>query len=178
LLLRDRAYIGVMWGQQRMPVSPITAFSRSVDLTAQTFGYIAQYPVQLYQTVSGLFNHSPRNPSGAVSIVGVGQAAGSIASNASDSPTDRFFMLLYLVGALNIALFAFNMIPLPPLDGGHIAGAIYEYLKRGWFRLRGIKGEVTVDTALMAPFATFMFLVLFGTGILLMLVDFINPVQL
>jgi len=178
LLLRDRAYIGVMWSQERTPVTLAAAFSRSVDLTAQTFGYIAQYPVQIYQTVSGLFSNEPRNPNGAVSIVGVGQAAGSIASNSNDSGTDRVFMLLYLVGALNIALFAFNMIPLPPLDGGHIAGAIYEYLKRGWFKLLGRKEKVTVDTALMAPFATFMFLVLFGAGILLMLVDFINPVQL
>jgi Zn-dependent protease len=81
-----------------------------------------------------------------------------------------------LLGSLNLALFAFNMIPLPPLDGGHVAGGLYEYLKRGAYRVLGRKDPGPVDTALMAPVAQFMFLVLLLAGLLMIMVDFINPI--
>jgi membrane-associated protease RseP (regulator of RpoE activity) len=69
------------------------------------------------------------------------------------------------------------MIPLPPLDGGHIAGGIYEYLKRGVFRLLGRKDPGPVDTALMAPVAQVMFIVLFLAGILMVMADLVNPIR-
>jgi Zn-dependent protease len=83
-----------------------------------------------------------------------------------------------LLGSLNLALFAFNMIPLPPLDGGHVAGGVYEYLKRGFYRLTGKKDPGPVDTALMSPIAQFMFMVLLLAGVLMILVDLVNPVKL
>jgi membrane-associated protease RseP (regulator of RpoE activity) len=69
------------------------------------------------------------------------------------------------------------MIPLPPLDGGHIAGGIYEYLKRGAYRLVGKKDPGPVDTALMAPIAQFMFVALFLAGILMIIADSVNPIS-
>jgi membrane-associated protease RseP (regulator of RpoE activity) len=82
-----------------------------------------------------------------------------------------------LLGSLNLALFAFNMIPLPPLDGGHVAGGVYEYLKRGAYRLVGKKDPGPVDTALMAPIAQFMFLALLAAGLLMILADIFNPIS-
>ena len=35
-----------------------------------------------------------------------------------------------LVAGFNLSLFLFNMLPLLPLDGGHIAGALWEALRR------------------------------------------------
>jgi membrane-associated protease RseP (regulator of RpoE activity) len=109
-----------------------------------------------------------RDPAGAVSIVGVVQASTKI---------DSLAYWFYLLGSLNIALFVFNMIPLPPLDGGHIAGGIYEYLKRGVFRLFGKKDPGSVDTALMAPIAQVMFVLLFLAGILMVFADLVNPIS-
>ncbi len=45
--------------------------------------------------------------------------------------------LLSLLASLNMALFVFNLIPLPPLDGGHILGAVYEGVRRQVASLRG-----------------------------------------
>jgi membrane-associated protease RseP (regulator of RpoE activity) len=112
-----------------------------------------------------------------VSIVGVGQAAGELTANSSIDIVDRLVMNLNLLGALNLALFAFNMIPLPPLDGGHIAGALYEYVKRGFYRIAGIRKRATVDTALMAPVATTVFVLLLFAGLAMMLVDIVNPIK-
>jgi membrane-associated protease RseP (regulator of RpoE activity) len=125
-----------------------------------------------------LFTGEERNPTGAVSIIGVGQAAGSITANADSTLADRIYLNLFLIGSLNLALFAFNMIPLPPLDGGHIAGGIYEYLKRGIFRLLGKKDPGYADNALMAPVATLMFFVLLAAGLAMMIVDLVNPLKL
>ena len=176
--LKLRPYLGVQWGTQRMPVAVGTALGSSIAMTGQTLGLIVQFPAQVYNSISSLFGNQPRNPNGAVSIVGVGQAAGAIASNSSASFGDRLLMNLYLIGSLNLALFAFNMIPLPPLDGGHIAGGVYEYLKRGIFRVLGKKDPGIADTALLAPVATAMFLLLLLAGVAMIVVDFVNPLKL
>jgi membrane-associated protease RseP (regulator of RpoE activity) len=108
-------------------------------------------------------------------VVGIGQVAGQVASADGDG-LDKVLSTLMLLGSLNLALFAFNLIPLPPLDGGHVAGGIYEYLKRGAYRLVGKMDPGPVDSALMAPVAQFMFLLLLAAGLLMIMVDFINPI--
>jgi membrane-associated protease RseP (regulator of RpoE activity) len=176
--LKRRAYIGVGFAQKRVPAGIPESISRSFAMAGDTLGMIGGFPQQIYSSLSGLVTGEKRDPNGAVSIVGVGQVAGSITSNADTSWADRIFMNLYLIGSLNLALFAFNMIPLPPLDGGHIAGAVYEYIKRGLFRLFGKKDPGYADTALLAPLATGMFLVLLVAGVAMMLVDLVTPLKL
>ena len=58
--------------------------------------------------------------------------AGDITSadSASYDGLSRFGDLLLLAGSLNMTLFVFNLIPLLPLDGGHLAGATYEALRQ------------------------------------------------
>lgn len=148
-----------------------------ISSVGQTFGFIAQFPQQVYSSVSSLVTGTQRGGDSAISVIGIGQVAGQVSSSAAD-PLDKVFSNLMLIGSLNLALFAFNMIPVPPLDGGHVAGGIYEYLKRGAYRLVGKKDPGRIDTALMAPLAQFMFLLLLLAGVLMIVVDFVNPVKL
>lgn len=160
--------IGVRFENKHVDVGFGEAFGNSVGAVGQTFGVIGNFPSQIYQAAESTFAGKERDPNGAISIVGVAQAS---------SQVDSLAYWLFLLGSLNIALFVFNMIPLPPLDGGHIAGAIYEYLKRGAYRLLGKKDPGPVDTALMAPIAQVMFVVLFLAGILMMFADVVNPIS-
>jgi membrane-associated protease RseP (regulator of RpoE activity) len=160
--------IGVSFEVVQVPAGVGESFSRAGDMVTGTFGLIASFPQQVYSTLETTVTGQDRNPEGAVSILGVAQASSQI---------DSVAYWFYLLGALNIALFAFNMIPLPPLDGGHIAGAVYEYLKRGAFRLVGKKDPGPVDTALMAPIAQVMFFVLLLAGLLMILADVVNPIR-
>ena len=160
--------IGVTFKVEHVDVSFSKALGNSFGAVGETFGMITQFPQQVYRAIESTVTAQPRDPAGAVSIVGVAEASTKI---------DSLAFWLYLLGSLNVALFAFNMIPLPPLDGGHIAGGIYEYLKRGAFRLLGKKDPGSVDTALMAPIAQVMFIVLLLAGVLMMYVDLVNPIN-
>jgi len=161
--------IGVSFAVKQVPAGVGESFARSGDMVTGTFNLIGTFPQQVYSTLSSLVTGSERDPAGAVSILGVAQASTQV---------DSWAYWFYLIGALNIALFVFNMIPLPPLDGGHIAGGIYEYLKRGAYRVLGKKDPGPVDTALMAPIAQFMFLLLLAAGLLMIVADAVNPIRL
>ena len=50
---------------------------------------------------------------------------------------DKLVFLLVLVAGFNFFIGLFNFVPLLPLDGGHIAGALWEAARRGLARLRG-----------------------------------------
>jgi membrane-associated protease RseP (regulator of RpoE activity) len=83
---------------------------------------------------------------------------------------------LLIIASLNFALFAFNMLPLLPLDGGHLAGGVYESIKRGAFRLLKKPDPGPADTALLMPATWVVFILLLGMSLLLITADLINPI--
>ena len=83
-----------------------------------------------------------------------------------------------MLASLNFALFAFNMLPLLPLDGGHLAGAVYESIKKGFYRLRGKPNPGPADTALLMPLTYAVTALLIVLSLILLVVDFVNPLSL
>ena len=177
-LLKERAFVGVRYAVERAPLSIGGSFAAAGQMTTDTLGFIVQFPVQVYDSVAGLVTGAERSPNSAVSILGITQFAGTVTADENSDFADRAFSNLMLLGSLNLALFAFNMIPLPPLDGGHIAGGVYEYLKRGLYRVLGKPDPGYADTALLAPVANLMFLLLLFAGLAMILVDILNPLSL
>lgn len=96
----------------------------------------------------------------------------------TDSFQGRAVMLLSLLASLNIALFVFNMVPLLPLDGGHIAGALWEGVKKTWARLLRRPEPAPVDIAKALPVAYTVAIALIGMTLLLVYADLVNPVRL
>jgi membrane-associated protease RseP (regulator of RpoE activity) len=75
----------------------------------------------------------------------------------SDSAKDGLESTLAFLLTINIALGVFNLIPLLPFDGGHIAIATYERIRE----LRRPKGErYQADIAKMLPLVYGVFAVL------------------
>ena len=113
-------------------------------------------------------------------LVGVGRVAGDVAANDNEGVTivDKVAQLLLLLGSLNLALFVFNMIPLVPLDGGHIASAFWQAIKNRWARARNLARPAPVDVARMMPLAYSVFGVLIVVSLVLVLADIVAPVRL
>lgn len=160
---------------QPLPLSQSLAFVGASVITMA--GFIVQLPYQVYQVALSTLGLAERDPNGAVSIVGVGQLAGEL--TAADIGVDaKLASLLLLLGSLNLVLFVFNLVPLLPLDGGHVLGAIYEGVKRTLGRkIRGVDPG-PIDTARALPLAYFVWLLLISAGLLLILADLVNPITL
>lgn len=144
----------------------------------QTASVFVKIPQKMLGVVSATFGDGQRDANGPVSVVGVGRLAGDVADRHNVSLADKITALLGMLASLNLALFVFNLVPLLPLDGGHIAGAIWEAIKKAWFRWRGIARPAYVDVAKAMPLAygvSLLLIVMFG---LLMYADIVNPIRL
>jgi membrane-associated protease RseP (regulator of RpoE activity) len=172
-----RPLLGILVEPKNVPVPLAEAFAYGLGATGQTFGFILSLPQQVWAVASSTFGLEERNPNGAVSIVGVGQLAGEL-TQAEIPASAKLASLLMLIGALNLALFAFNLIPLLPLDGGHVLGALYESGKRAIGKVVFKKDPGPIDTARALPLAYAVWLVLIAVGLLLMFADVVNPITL
>ena len=129
--------------------------------------------------IPDLFNKNrAHTPAGQVSsVVGVGDITGQIVQAALPWQA-KVSVVLYLVASLNIFVGLFNLLPLLPLDGGHLAVVIFERI-RAWFaRLRGRPDPGLVDIQRLVPLSLLVFAVLVGFGTLLIAADIFNPVHL
>ena len=91
---------------------------------------------------------------------------------------DKVYTMLGMLASLNIALFVFNLVPLLPLDGGHIAGALWEGLRRTFAKLFKRRDPGPVDMAKLMPLTFAVVIVLGGMSVLLMYADIVKPVNL
>ncbi|HKJ11617.1 MAG TPA: site-2 protease family protein [Ornithinimicrobium sp.] len=162
------------------PVSEAPAFVGGA--LAETAGIFLRLPEKLVGVYQAAFGGQERDTEGPMSVVGVGRVAGEVTSSDLGGLTDTFgsrlVLLLSLLASLNIALFVFNMIPLLPLDGGHIAGALWEGVKRTWARVRGRPDPGPVDIAKALPVAYSVAIGLIAMTVLLVYADVVNPIRL
>jgi membrane-associated protease RseP (regulator of RpoE activity) len=111
------------------------------------------------------------------SVVGAGNETGQ-AIAAHVGWENKVSFILLLIASLNIFVGVFNLLPLLPMDGGHIAVVIWERI-RAWFaRLRRRPDPGLVDYRKLVPLSFGVFLVLVAFGTLLILADIVNPVNI
>lgn len=160
----------------QQPITEVPAFvGQQVEHVA---GVIIRLPERMVDTWQAAFGTEERDPNGPMSVVGVGRLAGEVASMDQAPIAARAQFMFSLLGSLNVALFVFNLVPLMPLDGGHVAGALYEGLKRGIAKIRRKPDPGPVDTAKMVPVTFAVVIVLGAMSVLLMYADIVKPVSL
>lgn len=149
---------------------PATARVSGEMLSASVKGIIA-FPGKVPGVVASIFG-AERDVEGPISVVGASRAGGELVER---SMWTVFFFLLV---SLNFFLALFNLIPLPPLDGGHIAVVLYETIRDRLraMRIRRMGGPVNYQK--LAPVTYTMAALLLGVGVLVIIADVVNPVRL
>jgi membrane-associated protease RseP (regulator of RpoE activity) len=143
-----------------------------------TVNLIANLPARMGDVSQAAFGTSQRQIDGPISVVGIGRVAGEIASTDRVDIASKAASLLGLLASLNIALFVFNLIPLLPLDGGHIAGALWEGVRRGWAKLRRKSDPGPFDASILMPLTFVVMVALMAMSALLIYADIVKPVSI
>ncbi len=161
---------------------PITEVPGAVtNGVVQTGQIVLRLPEKLVGVYEAAFTGQERDQFGPMSVVGVGRIAGEVAGGQYEQLTgarETMVMLWLLVASLNIALFVFNLIPLVPLDGGHMAGATWEGVKRAFARVTRRPDPGYVDVAKAMPLAYGVSLLFIGMAVLLIYADIVKPIRL
>ncbi|GMA31789.1 hypothetical protein GCM10025875_17810 [Litorihabitans aurantiacus] len=178
VVTQDIPVVGISPEQVLEPVGPGEFVSSFATGVVETFRIVVTFPAHLGRLVSSTFGDAEREP-GVVGLVGVGRLAGEVTSTPTDfGAAGAALTLLQVLSSLNLALFAFNMVPLLPLDGGHIAGALWEAVRRRVARWRGRPDPGPVDSARLLPLTYVVAVGLVAVFVLLTIADVVDPLRL
>ena len=148
-----------------------TSFAQVVTGSASALGQVPASVPSLFSRDRGC------TPAGNVgSVVGAAQATGQAVAAPVGWQSKVSYVLL-LIAELNIFWGVFNLLPLLPLDGGHIAVVFWERI-RAWFaRRRGRPDPGPADYRRVVPpmFAVFAVIIVFT--LVVILADIVNPVN-
>ncbi|MGY1636354.1 M50 family metallopeptidase [Geodermatophilus sp. SYSU D00742] len=139
---------------------------------------LVEIPEKVPQLFRAAFLGEERDENGPIGVVGVGRISGEVFAIPQFTAAEKVSFFLSLLASVNLVLFLFNLLPVYPLDGGHVAGALYEKARSVVARLRGRPDPGPFDIARLMPVAYVvagLFILLSG---LLLVADIVNPITL
>jgi membrane-associated protease RseP (regulator of RpoE activity) len=176
---RAGGFLGIAGATVFDSASPVRAVSYAGTAFWQVLDGSGRALAQLPGAIPDLFaKNRATTPAGNVSsIVGAANATGQAVA-APVGWQDKVSFVLLLIASLNIFVGAFNLLPLLPLDGGHIAIVVYERIRARVFRWRRRPDPGLVDYMKLVPVSFSIFSVLVVIGVILILADIVNPVNI
>jgi len=156
---------------------PIYTLQQMGGMARDSLVSLVHLPAKVWGVAEAIAGVKPRAADSPVSIVGGGRIAGETISDTSFPLGARIAGLLMLIGGFNLFIGLFNFIPLLPLDGGHIASALWEALRRGIARLRRRPDPGYVDAAKLLPVAYVVASFLLVMGVVLIVGDLVVPLH-
>jgi membrane-associated protease RseP (regulator of RpoE activity) len=157
------------------------SFGDSVDRMGDMMENGVDSLIALPSKIPGLwdaaFGGAPREPDSPMGVVGAARVGGEVFT-LDIPPENQIAMMLFLVAGFNLSLFLFNMLPLLPLDGGHIAGALWEAVRRRTAKLFKRPDPGPFDVAKLMPVAYVVAGIFICFTILVLIADVVNPVKI
>jgi membrane-associated protease RseP (regulator of RpoE activity) len=176
--VKTAGFLGISTTAPYQPQSIGAAIGRTGDFIGAAAKAVVAIPARIPALWSAIWDGQPRDLNSPVGIVGAGRIGGEILESENTTTQDKLVLFLNLVAGFNMSLFLLNMLPLLPLDGGHIFGAVIEWVRRGWAKVRGKKDPGPFDVAKLMPVAYVVALLFIGLTALTLVADLVNPVKL
>ncbi|NNG34210.1 M50 family metallopeptidase [Nakamurella aerolata] len=173
----ETGFLGVQSQQQYQTASIGSAFTRTGEFIATAARAVVAIPARIPALWEAAFTGEERDPDSPVGVVGAGRLAGDILE-ADTQAKDKLSLFLTLLAGFNMSLFLLNLLPLLPLDGGHILGAVIEWIRRGWAKLRRAATPPPFDVAKLMPVAYVVALLFIALSALTLVADIVNPVKI
>ena len=139
---------------------------------------LAKLPEKIPALWGATVRGEERDANGLVGVVGVARVSGQAVGSDKLTPMERLATFVLIVASLNIFVGIFNLLPILPLDGGHMAVAIADEIRAFFARLRGRPRPAPIDVTVLTPITMVVFVVLATLTLLLLVADVINPVTL
>ena len=169
-LTASQALVRASVGDEVIPLGGVVPIlGASVDGLINIFS-----PQGLTSLASTAIGAQERDPEAGVSLVGAASLAGQAAGDGGAGLVNFVFLL----ASINVFFFIFNMVPLPPFDGGHLAVLVIEKGVNLVRRARGRRPDYTVDPRAITAVALPVMGVLGFVLLALLWLDIVDPIRI
>jgi membrane-associated protease RseP (regulator of RpoE activity) len=154
---------------------PVRAFglagTYTVEMFDRTFQALQKFPEKVPKLWAALTGEE-RDPETPISVVGASVIGGELFGRG------MYAEVLLLLAGLNFFVGIFNLFPLLPLDGGHIAIAWFERARSWAYARLGRPDPGRVDYYRLMPVTYVVILIFGGFTLLTVAADLVNPIKL
>ena len=178
---KNYGFLGIVNEFVMVRETPFTSIKNAAvvswDFISRSVKAIISLPSKIPALWGATVSGTERDPNGLVGIVGVAQVSGQAVSTEGLSTAERVQTFLLIIASLNFFVGVFNLLPILPLDGGHMAVAIADEVRALFARIRGRARPEGIDVNKLAPITMVVFVLLAALTVLLLAADILNPVQ-
>jgi len=171
-------FVGVSPSSELVPGSITEVPGIVGDTLAKVGTSMLSLPQRVWDLAVTLVTGGERSAESPVSVVGVSRIAGEVTATDRIDLKSKAAMLVSLVANMNLMLFAFNLIPLLPLDGGHVLGALWEGVRRFFARLTGRQDPGPFDPVKLLPLTYVVAGAFILMSVVLIIADVVKPITL
>ncbi|MGW5779323.1 M50 family metallopeptidase [Streptomyces sp. NPDC003863] len=171
---------GYLGFASKTEVAPLTfgeTTERMTDLLENGVHSVIALPGKIPGLWDATFGDGERAEDSPVGVLGAARITGELMT-VEAPPTTILVWFMNLLVMFNVSLFLFNMLPLLPLDGGHIAGALWESVRRHAARIFKRPDPGPFDVAKLMPAAYVVAGVFVCFTLLVLAADIVNPVKI
>ena len=174
--------LGVINTVGTITFAPLTAATKATKYTGEilqnSLTSLFTLPAKIPDLVRQTFGGEKRDEEGLVGVVGVARVSGETASTDVLTLREKVATFILIIASLNLFVGMFNLLPLLPLDGGHMAVAIADGVRNFLARRRGLSKPAPFDVERLAPITMVVFIFMASLSLLLLTADIFNPIRL
>ena len=174
--------LGVVNKVGTITYGPVDSVARAGQFTGEILQNSAtsliSLPTKIPSLISQTFGGEKRDPEGLVGVVGVARVSGETADTDALTLREKIATFILIIASLNLFVGMFNLLPLLPLDGGHMAVAIVDGARNFLARRRGLAKPAPFDVERLTPITMVVFVLMASLSILLLTADIFNPIRM